>query len=113
MPPISPAIPGYPMLARRMSVMPEAAIFRRFGEEGILGILYLQAELTTLSENLRKLQQSDHEDKSKGYLYAQDWESLMESAETGNGEQLKLVQELTTKVTTFRECFIARFRKWH
>jgi hypothetical protein len=111
MPPVRQPVQGYPMLASLMSLMPEAAIFRRFGQEAILALLYRQAELTTLSDKLRELQQLDNEDQNKGYLYARDWEYLIESSETDNAEQLKLVQEITTKVEQYREFYMAEGSK--
>jgi hypothetical protein len=94
------------MLARHMSSMPEVAIFRRFGEEAVLDLLYRQAELTSLSNRLQKLQHSDSQGRSRDkdcYYYAVDWEYLLKSSESGDGEQFKLVQEISLKVKEYRE----------
>ncbi|KAF1970509.1 hypothetical protein BU23DRAFT_582048 [Bimuria novae-zelandiae CBS 107.79] len=88
-------IKGYPMLAGQIQVQPEMAIFRRFIALNAENILYLQAELTFLENELRKQQlkdnSSNHEKKIK---YAVNWYQLRNSHRNGDTKQLDLVQRI-------------------
>ncbi|KAK0625563.1 hypothetical protein DIS24_g11122 [Lasiodiplodia hormozganensis] len=50
---------GYPSLARRMASMPEASIFRSFASLNIRNLLYMQAELVCLEDELNRYQLED------------------------------------------------------
>ncbi|KAI4639286.1 hypothetical protein J4E93_009465, partial [Alternaria ventricosa] len=65
-PPLDPLhdlIPGYPMLAGRMGNMPEVAMFRRFGALNARSLLYYQAELAHLEDELQLLEAEDAKSK--------------------------------------------------
>ena len=65
-PPVDPLhdlIPGYPMLAGRMGNMPEVAMFRRFGALNARSLLYYQAELAHLEDELQLLEAEDAKSK--------------------------------------------------
>ncbi|KAH6621929.1 hypothetical protein C7974DRAFT_464372 [Boeremia exigua] len=51
---------GYPMLAGRMGVLPEIAMFRRFGALNARNLLYLQNELICLEEELILWEKKDN-----------------------------------------------------
>lgn len=94
--PFQHLIPGYPKLAAKIEVLPEVAIYRKFGALNAQNLLYLQAELTSLERDLRDQQIADHNERSldpnvKKYKYARSWEWLRESADDGSTAQLDLV----------------------
>jgi len=55
------ALPGYPALAAHMGLTPELGIFRRFAAMGTKFLLYAQAELCLLEEELQKLEKQDYD----------------------------------------------------
>lgn len=88
-------VPGYPKLAGQMGLLPETAMFRRFGALNARNLLYLQAELVGLEKKLRELECADSKDphgmKSQ---YALDWYWLKNSADDGDEEQLSLIRRI-------------------
>ena len=98
--PFSEIVIGYPKLAAKIEVLPEAAIYRRFGALNAQTLLYYQAELTYLEQDLRKQQRIDHDDKTgDGNSYATNWIWLRDS----NGRQLELVLEIREKLAKYSE----------
>jgi hypothetical protein len=94
-------IPGYPRLAHEMGSMPEIAIFRRFSDLNCQSLLYYQAELTMLEEQLRKMEKQTSETsksaangatKTIQENYATDWCCLGE--DDPENPQWKLVLRL-------------------
>ena len=66
MPPPDPfhdLVAGYPKLAGRMGVMPEIAMFRRFGALNARNILYMQNELVILENQLKQFEVEDSKSK--------------------------------------------------
>jgi hypothetical protein len=83
---------GYPKLAAKIAVQPEAAIYRRFGALNAQNLLYLQAELTDLEGRLSEQQVLDNnEQKGSKPEYAKNWFFLQDSKVDGDTEQLDLV----------------------
>ena len=66
---------GYSRLATMMGAHPEVAIYRRFGALNAQNLLYLQAELVDLENQLR-----DCERSSASSDKARDWKALKDSA---------------------------------
>lgn len=75
---------GYPKIAHLMAHHPELAILRRFRALNSQNLLYLQAKLTHLEEELEELAQKDDADPSRTF-YKRDWWSLAKSR--GNGSE--------------------------
>ncbi|KAL1643913.1 hypothetical protein SLS58_004588 [Diplodia intermedia] len=98
---------GYPKFAELMSAIPETAVFRRFGALNALNLLYLQAELIHIEQDLREVQLSDHRsqegDKS---LYAKNWFFLSVSEKDGDEEQIKLVERAREKLDKYNAALI-------
>jgi hypothetical protein len=93
---------GYPKLAAKIEILPEAAIYRRFGALNAQNLLYYQAELTYLEQDLRTQQRKDRDDKiGCGNSYATNWIWLKDSKEEGNGRQLELVLEIREKLAKY------------
>jgi hypothetical protein len=57
--PLDEFVMGYPRMAARMGLIPETAMFRRFGALNCRNILYLQNELCQLECDLQKLEWAD------------------------------------------------------
>jgi hypothetical protein len=66
---------GYAKIAHLMGRHTELGIFRRFGALNFQNLLYLQAKLTRLENDLKQLVQRDqaHPDRE---FYSKDWWSL-------------------------------------
>ncbi|KAK0637821.1 hypothetical protein DIS24_g10427 [Lasiodiplodia hormozganensis] len=105
------APPGYPKLAELMNVVPETAVFRRFGTLNSLNLLYLQAELTDIEQKLRQAQVADH-NAEEGFkkFYAKNWYFLKESARDGDEEQLQLVDLAREKLDKYNAALIQQER---
>ncbi|GME63323.1 hypothetical protein GTA08_BOTSDO09333 [Neofusicoccum parvum] len=102
--PVPPS--GYPKIAVQMGLMPEVAIFRRFGFLNAQNILYMQAELVCLEERLRKLQVKDDNAPEPKSRYAKNWWMLSVSEDHGDDEQWKLVQEIREKLKEYNKALI-------
>ena len=92
-------LPGYPKLAGRMEILPEIAIFRRFGALNTQRLLRMQAELIQLEQRLRDCEAVDSIQKKKAYSI--DWKALKQSTADGDPGQLKLVQEIDEKLKEY------------
>lgn len=93
--PFSDSVIGYPKLAAKFGVLPEAAIYRRFGALNAQDLLYYQAELTYLEQKLQEQQQQDNNDpKGHGASYAINWYWLKHSKTDGDGRQYELVMQI-------------------
>lgn len=86
---------GYPRFAGQIELIPETAIFRRFGGLNAQNLLYLQAELAALEEQLHQQQiqdsRSGHPGKSN---YAFSWYRLSTSEDDNDQRQLRLVYRI-------------------
>jgi hypothetical protein len=95
---------GYPKLAAKIEILPEAAIYRRFGALNAQNLLYYQAELTYLERELRKQQRLDNDDqKGHGKSYATNWFWLKNSKADGNERQLNLILEIRERLAKYSE----------
>lgn len=100
---------GYAKLASIMGAHPEVAILRRFGSLNARNLLYLQAELTALEQNLRacteKNATSSDADRTAS---AKDWYTLSRLGSGRNGpgdadagEEWRTVLEIREKVKEY------------
>ncbi|KAL1639640.1 hypothetical protein SLS58_007699 [Diplodia intermedia] len=105
---------GYPKLAEQMERISETAIFRRFDYLNALNLLYMQAELQSLEDELRRLQVEDATAGSEARAkYAVNWFSLSRAAtmpsEDGDGgsdEQWHLAREMRAKLKEYNEALL-------
>lgn len=83
--------------------MPEAAVFRRFGVLNAQNLLYLQAELVSMEERLRKLQAKDNPRPESSLKYTMNWFRLCNSENQGEGidEGYGLVKEIRAKLREY------------
>lgn len=89
--------PGYPKLAERMSIAPETAVFRRFGFLNTLNLLYLQAELMDIEDQLKHLQKKDCKKSGCEQYYATDWFYFKD----GDHAQAKVMQDAREKLEKY------------
>ncbi|KAF1967562.1 hypothetical protein BU23DRAFT_542456 [Bimuria novae-zelandiae CBS 107.79] len=98
---------GYPQFASKIELRPEFAIFRRFGGLNAENLLYLQAELSMLEEDLQLQQkidsESNHERRSK---YALNWYQLSRSRSHGDTTQLDLVFRIRDTLKQYNDALI-------
>jgi hypothetical protein len=106
--PFPDIVVGYPKLAAKFEVLPEASSYRRFGALNAQNLLYYQAELTYLEEKLQRQQKKDEIDQiGHGSSYAKNWYWLKHSKADGNGAQLELVMQIRMLLKEYSEshCF--------
>lgn len=105
---------GYPTLASRMSLIPEIAIFRRFGALNAQNLLYLQAELQDMEQSLRDLQVRDNQSTGETSWYSTNWWYLAHAAERNtNPEQWVLVQEIRKKLDEYSRFHVRSKFRWN
>jgi hypothetical protein len=81
---------GYAQIAWRMSAYPDLAIVRRFQELNVQNVLYLQAELCDLEEQLRKQEETDSASQSQTQRWnARSWRSLQKGSALPGGDDSK------------------------
>ncbi|CZR56439.1 uncharacterized protein PAC_06327 [Phialocephala subalpina] len=105
---------GYAKLGWLMGTFPDTAVMRRFSALSAQNLLYLQAELTSLEEDLRKYaaedDESSHPDRN---VYSLNWLALKESnaedAEEGNnGSQWETMEAIRNKLEQYRKEWMTR-----
>ncbi|KAL6159216.1 hypothetical protein ACJQWK_04126 [Exserohilum turcicum] len=90
-----------------MEILPEVAIFRRFGALNAQNLLYMQAELVYLKKELRRCQLEDHCNPSeKRSKYALDWRWLKVSEGTEAGEQQALILRIRDLLKEYNDALI-------
>lgn len=91
---------GYAKIASLMSHHGELAIFRRFSQLNLQTLLYLQAELTHLEADLKRVAVRDHADPDRN-LYTKYWWSLAQSEEDEEKEQWDKVLQIREKLKEY------------
>ncbi|KAF2734792.1 hypothetical protein EJ04DRAFT_436405 [Polyplosphaeria fusca] len=104
--PLKDLVPGYPKLAGKMEVQPEVTIFRRFGALNARNLLYIQAELTMLEEDLVQYESGDNNSqRGDKRNYATDWYWLRESHNDGDTVQLDTVLKIRQLLKEYSTLF--------
>ncbi|KAK5632041.1 hypothetical protein RRF57_007755 [Xylaria bambusicola] len=98
---------GYNRLAEYMGQQPQLAIYRRFGTLANANLLYLQAEITELENQLRTIQDEDSQSNDDARRkYFQSWYRLSDSARLEPGsperEQYELIMKLRELMAQYR-----------
>ncbi|KAF2468337.1 uncharacterized protein BDR25DRAFT_335447 [Lindgomyces ingoldianus] len=109
--PFQHIVVGYPKLAAKIEIQPEAAIFRKFGALNAQNLLYFQAELTCLEQELRDQQLEDDNDRNpdqgvKKCKYAKSWDWLRDSQEDGDTTQLDLVLKIRETLKEYNHALL-------
>ncbi len=93
---------GYAKLARTMGRYPELAIFRAFRTLNMQNLLYLQAELMTLEQNLEVIAILDNTSGNPGKeAYQNSWAALSKSKNEGDTMQLDKVLTIREKLKEY------------
>ncbi|KAG6364453.1 hypothetical protein INS49_006054 [Diaporthe citri] len=94
---------GYVKVAHLMSKYEEFAILKRFKALNYPSLLYRQAEITYLQEDLEKLAERDATEPARQY-YTKDWWALAHTAtEQEGGEQWRKVQQIREKLDDYND----------
>ena len=89
---------GYRPLAQMMSDSGALAIFRRYGSLIVLNLLYLQAELNELQEELKEIAEEDCKpENSHRHTFSRQWWSLA-NAKGQDSLQWKKFEEARAKL---------------
>lgn len=98
---------GYLRLALIMGAYPEVGVFRQFGALNAQNLLYLQAELTCLENELHRQEKSDLESgNQERSTYGRDWQTLAEPIDSNANQQWKLFLKIREKLNEYSECSI-------
>ena len=102
-------VKGYPKLAGQIELRPELAIFRRFGSLNAENLLYLQAELSLLEDDLQRQQLEDNRSghPRKG-RYALSWYELSTSIHNGDQRQLELIYRIRETLKQYSTVYTNR-----
>lgn len=96
---------GYDQVAQFMSAHDEFAILRRFRALNMKNLLYLQAEILHLEEDLSELATRDTESPGRRY-HGRDWWSLANGQDEGDREQWAKVLHLREKLATYNDAVL-------
>ena len=92
---------GYPKISQLMGCQDECAIYRRFRNLNSLNLLYLQAELTHLEQDLQRLTERDARSLERRF-YARDWLSLSQNDDKDeDAEQWDKFLEIRAKLEQY------------
>ncbi|CZR67079.1 uncharacterized protein PAC_16978 [Phialocephala subalpina] len=91
---------GYPAIAQLMGCHDEFAIVRRFKELNMQDILYLQAEILHLKEELKKIELDDKEHPERVF-FSRDWWSLANAQDEEGQKQWAIVLEIRRKLQEY------------
>lgn len=91
---------GYWKVANLMATRDELAILRRFRSLNMQNLLYLQAEIINLQDELMKLASRDSGVPGREF-HDKDWWSLANGLEDGDRDQWKKILELREKLETY------------
>jgi hypothetical protein len=95
---------GYPRLSERIACKPETGIYRRFDGLNARRILYLQAELCILENDLHLIEKQDNKgSKGKRAIYAVDYQCMLEEADGKQSDQIKLIEKMQEKLNQYSE----------
>jgi len=103
-------VPGYPRLAGQMGRLPQLGVFRRFGALNMRNLLYYQAELAQIEQDLiqTELEDARNTQDLQGD-YCGNWADLSGSTTDHNqefsGEQWELVLKMRKLLKEYSKIF--------
>lgn len=95
--PLDDHVKCYPRMAARMGLIPETAMFRRFGALNCRNLLYLQCELAQIEDDLGDLEWEDNKcttGKKQDYVRDYYWLDTATPGRDGDAKQRELVLKL-------------------
>ncbi|KAK8123194.1 hypothetical protein PG984_011864, partial [Apiospora sp. TS-2023a] len=97
---------GYPKISQLMGCQDEYAIYRRFRHLNALNLLYLQAELTHLEQDLDTLIERDANNTARRF-YTRNWLSLSQNDDDEeDGEQWDKFLEIREKLDQYNDALL-------
>lgn len=100
-----PVRDGYGKVAELMSSHDEFSILRRFRYLNMKNLLYLQAEIAHLEEELSVLADQDAQDPELQF-HGRDWWSLANGEDESSQEQWNKVLQLRSKLDAYNEAVL-------
>ncbi|KIY00889.1 uncharacterized protein Z520_03555 [Fonsecaea multimorphosa CBS 102226] len=98
---------GYAKVARLMECHSEFGIFRSFSCLNFQNLLYLQAELTQLEQELKQIVQTDRaSDDPTRSLQANHWQLLKNSQQEGRDGQFQKVMQIRAVLKEYNEALL-------
>jgi hypothetical protein len=92
---------GYDKLASLIGDYPGLSIYRRFGSLAAKNLLYMQAELVQLEDELKTIAECDHQDPRYADL-GTSWEALRNAPKNGARDlQRQKFLEIRAKITEY------------
>lgn len=105
-----PAWDGYGKVAELMSAHDEFAVLRRFRHLNIKNLLYIQAEIAHLEEELRELAGRDSADPELRF-HGRDWWSLANGGDKGSSqEHWRKVLQLRERLGLYNDAVLQQAR---
>jgi len=92
---------GYARTAKLMSVHEELAIYRRFTQSNRQNLLYLQAKVISLQNELSKVVLEDRENDEERAIYDLDWWALAHGNGQDGRRQWKKVKKLMKTLKSY------------
>jgi hypothetical protein len=107
--PLDDYVMGYPKIATRMGLIPETAMFRRFGALNARNLLYLQNDLAQMEEELLELELEREDNESatgeKGkYALNAYWLGTASVSRDGDTKQRDLVLKMRDVLHQYSMC---------
>ncbi|TLD28488.1 hypothetical protein PspLS_03403 [Pyricularia sp. CBS 133598] len=96
---------GYQKLAQLMGTQQELAMVRRFRALNMRNILYLQAEVTYLEEELQMLAARDYNNPNRR-LYGKDWWFLANGEDPEDQDQWQKVLQIREKLDAYNDAIL-------
>lgn len=93
-------MPGYNEFANLIGSYPDLTIYRKFATLASKNLLYMQAELVYLENELKTISEMDHENPEKRG-FGVSWKALNE-ASGGGAVQKRIVLEIRQKLKEYR-----------
>lgn len=104
-----PAWDGYGKVAELMSTHDEFAVLRRFKHLNMKSLLYLQAEIAHLEEDLGELAEQGSENPELRY-HGRDWWSLANGDDKSSQEHWHKVLQLRDKLELYNDAVLKQAR---
>jgi hypothetical protein len=100
---------GYAKVAQLMGRHPELAIIRKFRTANLQNLLYLQAEITYIEEELRQIENRDIRHGKPRENFPHDWWFLANAETFEDNEQWSKALQLRTKLEQYSKQSFYRF----
>ncbi|KAK4455482.1 hypothetical protein QBC34DRAFT_390025 [Podospora aff. communis PSN243] len=97
---------GYAKTAKLMSVHEELAIYRRFTQSNRQNLLYLQAKVISLQNELSKVVLEDRKDDKERAMYDLDWWALAHGRDRDGRRQWRKIKKLMKTLRSYNKALL-------